>query len=317
MLITRSALSDDALPAAADETDIFAEAEPNQKERIIRALRKAGHVVGYMGDGIHDAPALRAADVSISVQEAVDVAKEAADIALLEPDLAVLEAGVREGRRTFANTLEDVFMATSANFGKVSSVFDYLTLGVLLWFLRAGAAEFRTGWFLESVVSTTLVILVVRARGSFVRSRPWRALLLTTLGVAAATSLVPHTGLGTVFGFVPLPPLFLAWMGVIVLRVIASAELGERWFYQDCSRWIRGGTTDGPIAVTVHRVASLGVARVDSRPRRGWSAPPPPRSMPSCGGSSAVRSRAHSRRPSPPPPEPHAAPTSPLKSFPC
>lgn len=114
------ALSDDALPVAATETDIFAEVEPNQKERIIRALRKAGHVVGYMGDGINDAPALHAADVSISVQGAVDVAKEAADIVLLEPDLAVLEAGVREGRRTFANTLKYVFMASSANFGNSS-----------------------------------------------------------------------------------------------------------------------------------------------------------------------------------------------------
>ncbi len=110
------------MPVAAAETDIFAEVEPNQKERIILALRKAGHVVGYMGDGINDAPALHAADVGISVEEAVDVAKEAADIVLLEPDLAVLEAGVREGRRTFANTLKYVFMATSANFGNMFSM---------------------------------------------------------------------------------------------------------------------------------------------------------------------------------------------------
>ena len=116
------ALSDDALPVAAEETDIFAEVEPNQKERIIRALRKAGNVVGYMGDGINDAPALHAADVSISVQEAVDVAKDAADIVLIEPDLAVLETGVREGRRTFANTLKYVFMATSANCGNMFSM---------------------------------------------------------------------------------------------------------------------------------------------------------------------------------------------------
>ena len=118
------ALSDEALPMAAQETDIFAEVEPNQKERIIRALRKAGHVVGYMGDGINDASALHAADVSISVQGAVDVAKEAADIVLLEPDLAVLEAGVVEGRCTFANTLKYVFMATSANFGNMFSMAD-------------------------------------------------------------------------------------------------------------------------------------------------------------------------------------------------
>jgi Mg2+-importing ATPase len=289
-------LSDGALPVRAQQADIFAEVEPNQKERIIRALRKAGHVVGYMGDGINDAPGLHAADVGLSVQEAVDVAKEAADIVLLERDLAVLEAGVREGRRTFANTLKYVFMATSANFGNmfsmagaslllpflpllpkqilltnlltdfpeltiatdrvdaawierprrwnigfirrfmitfglVSSVFDYLTFGVLLWVLRAGPAEFRTGWFVESVVSATLIVLVVRTRGAFLRSRPSRPLLLTTLVVATATLAIPYTPLGTLFGFVPLPPLFLAMMGLIVLAYVASAELAKRWFY--------------------------------------------------------------------------------------
>jgi Mg2+-importing ATPase len=295
------ALSDEALPVAATETDIFAEVEPNQKERIIRALRKAGHVVGYMGDGINDAPALHAADVSISVQGAVDVAKEAADIVLLEPDLAVLEAGVREGRRTFANTLKYVFMATSANFGNmfsmagaslllpflpllpkqilltnlltdvpeltissdrvdadwierprrwdigfirrfmltfglVSSVFDYLTFGVLLWLLHAGPAEFRTGWFVESVVSATLIVLVVRTRGSFLRSQPGRALLGATLAVAAATVVVPYTPLGAAFGFVPLPPLFLGLMGLIVMGYVVSAELAKRRFYRSVHR---------------------------------------------------------------------------------
>ena len=289
-------LSDEALPMAAQETDIFAEVEPNQKERIIRALRKAGHVVGYMGDGINDASALRAADVSISVQGAVDVAKEAADIVLLETDLAVLEAGVREGRRTFANTLKYVLMATSANFGNmfsmagaslllpflpllpkqilltnlltdlpemtissdrvdadwierprrwdigsirrfmltfglVSSIFDYLTFGVLLWLLHAGPAEFRTGWFVESVVSATLIVLVVRTRGRFLRSRPGRALLITTLSVAAATLAIPYTSLGAAFGFVPLPPIFLGLMDLIVVGYIASAELAKWWFY--------------------------------------------------------------------------------------
>lgn len=294
-------LSDDALPVTATETDIFAEVEPNQKERIIRALRKAGHVVGYMGDGINDAPALHAADVSISVQEAVDVAKEAADIVLLDLDLAVLEAGVREGRRTFANTLKYVFMATSANFGNmfsmagaslllpflpllpkqilltnlltdlpeltissdradadwierphrwdigfirrfmltfglVSSVFDYLTFGALLWLLHAGPPEFRSGWFVESVVSATLIVLVVRTRGSFLRSRPGRALLSTTLTVAAATLAIPYTPFGAVFGFVPLPPLFLGMMGLIVLGYVVSAELAKRWFYRGMHR---------------------------------------------------------------------------------
>ncbi|GBC76666.1 Magnesium-transporting ATPase, P-type 1 [bacterium HR08] len=294
-------LSDDALPIAAQQTDIFAEVEPNQKERIIRALRKAGHVVGYMGDGVNDAPALHAADVSISVQEAVDVAKEAADIVLLERDLAVLEAGVREGRRTFANTLKYVFMATSANFGNMfsmagaslllpflpllpkqilltnlltdfpelaissdrvdaewierprrwnigfirrfmltfgplSSVFDYVTFGVLFWLLHAGPAEFRTGWFVESVVSATLIVLVLRTRGSFLRSRPGQALLGATLAVVGVTLAIPYTPLGAAFGFVPLPPLFLGLMGLIVLGYVVSAELAKRWFYRHASR---------------------------------------------------------------------------------
>jgi Mg2+-importing ATPase len=289
-------LSDEALPVVAEKTDIFAEIEPNQKERLIRALRRYGHVVGYMGDGINDAPALHAADVSISVQGAVDVAREAADIVLLEPDLAVLEAGVREGRRTFANTLKYVFMATSANFGNmfsmagaslflpflpllpkqilltnmltdlpeltiatdrvdaewidrprrwdiglirrfmivfgvVSSVFDYLTFGVLLWVLRTGPAEFRTGWFVESVVSASLIVLVVRTHGRFFRSRPSRALLQATLAVAGSTIALPYTPLGALFELVPLPPLFLVALAVIVLLYVVSAELAKRWFY--------------------------------------------------------------------------------------
>ena len=291
------ALSDDALPVRAQETDVFAEVEPNQKERLIRALRKAGHVVGYIGDGINDAPALHAADVSISVQGAVDVAKEAADIVLLQQDLTVLEAGVREGRKTFANTLKYVFMATSANFGNmfsmagaslflpflpllpkqilltnlltdfpeltiatdqvdpdwteqprrwnvhfirkfmftfglISSIFDYLTFGALLWVLRAGSREFRTGWFVESVVSASLIVLVVRTRGLFFRSPPSRPLLAATLLVAAVTVALPYTPLGALFGFVPLPASFLAMMGAIILAYAVSAELAKGWFYR-------------------------------------------------------------------------------------
>ena len=115
-------MSDEALLGRVNEVDVFAEIEPNQKERIILALKKAGNVVGYMGDGINDASALHAADVGISVESAVDVAKEAADIVLLEKDLGVLVQGVREGRTTFANTLKYVFMATSANFGNMFSM---------------------------------------------------------------------------------------------------------------------------------------------------------------------------------------------------
>ncbi|MGZ3472567.1 MAG: HAD-IC family P-type ATPase, partial [Isosphaeraceae bacterium] len=125
LILTGSSLNqmgDEALIRRVGEVGIFAEVEPNQKERIILALKKAGNVVGYMGDGINDASALHVADVGISVANAVDVAKEAAEIILLEKDLEVLVRGVREGRTTFANTMKYVFMATSANFGNMFSM---------------------------------------------------------------------------------------------------------------------------------------------------------------------------------------------------
>ena len=115
-------LNDDALSLLADKTDIFAEIDPQQKERIIRALQKRGHAVGYMGDGINDAPALQAADVGISVDQAVDVARQSADIVLLKRDLGVLKLGVESGRRTFANTLKYISIATSSNFGNMVSM---------------------------------------------------------------------------------------------------------------------------------------------------------------------------------------------------
>lgn len=290
-------VSDEALPQLASKTDVFAEVEPTQKERIIRALRKAGHVVGYMGDGINDAPALHAADVGISVQGAADVARDAADIVLLERDLKVLAAGIREGRQTFANTLKYVFMATSANFGNMfsmagaslflpflpllpkqilltnlltdlpemaiatdrvdasaierprrwdvkfirsfmlhfgllSSVFDFLTFAVLYFMLQASPELFRSGWFVESVVSASLVVLVVRTRGPFWRSRPSTALTLSTLLVVCAAVALPYTPLGGVFGFAPLPGIFLALMALIVLTYVGSAELLKRTFYR-------------------------------------------------------------------------------------
>jgi Mg2+-importing ATPase len=115
-------MHDEALWQAADRANLFAEVDPNQKERIILALKKLGHVVGYMGDGINDAPALHTADVGISVDTAVDVAKEAADFVLLKRDLGVLQQGLVQGRKTFANTMKYIFMATSANFGNMVSV---------------------------------------------------------------------------------------------------------------------------------------------------------------------------------------------------
>jgi Mg2+-importing ATPase len=290
-------MGEPALVQRIGRVNVFAEVEPNQKERIIRALRKAGHVVGYMGDGINDVSALHAADVSISVAEAVDVAKEAADIVLLEKDLSVLEQGVKEGRTTFANTLKYVFMATSANFGNmfsmagaslflpflpllptqvlltnlftdfpemtiggdsadpemvdrphrwdirfiyrfmivfgwVSSVCDYLTFGVLLFLLHANAQQFRTGWFTESVVSASLIVLVIRTRRPFYRSRPSRPLLLTTLLAVVAVLLLPYTPMGSVFGFAPLTPLFLLALGGIMMFYVLATEVTKRFFYR-------------------------------------------------------------------------------------
>jgi Mg2+-importing ATPase len=294
------AISDDALPVRAAAADVFAEIEPNQKERLIRALKRAGHVVGYMGDGINDAPALHAADVSVSVQNAADVAKSAADIVLLQQDLGVLEEGIREGRQTFANTLKYVFMATSANFGNMfsmagaslflpflpllpkqillmnlltdmpelaigtdrvdrqwierphrwsvrfirnfmltfgalSSIFDYLTFGVLLWLLGAGVEEFRTGWFIESVISATLIVLVVRTRGPLVASRPSTPLMAATLAVVSVTLIFPLTAVAGVFGFTAVPASFVFMMGAIVLAYVGSAEFVKRWFYDRVS----------------------------------------------------------------------------------
>ena len=292
-----SKLSDTALLKRSADVNIFAEIEPNQKERIILALRKAGNVVGYMGDGINDVSALHAADVGISVESAVDVAKEAADIVLLEKDLGVLVQGVREGRTTFANTLKYVFMATSANFGNmfsmagvslilpflpllpkqilltnlltdfpemtiatdrvdremvdhprrwdikairqfmitfgiVSSVFDYLTFGALLLVLHATQVQFRTGWFLESVVSASLIVLVIRSRKPFFKSRPGKYLLMATLSIVVVTLILPFTPLAEIFGFSPLPISFLLLIGIIILFYIITAEIVKKVFYK-------------------------------------------------------------------------------------
>jgi Mg2+-importing ATPase len=277
--------------------DVFAEVEPNQKERIILALRKAGNVVGYMGDGINDASALHAADVGVSVDTAVDVAKDAADIVLLEKDLGVLVDGVREGRATFANTLKYVFMATSANFGNMfsmagvslilpflpllpkqvlltnlmtdfpemtiatdsvdnemidyprrwdmkairkfmvtfgilSSVFDYMTFGLLLLIFHATQVQFRTAWFVESVVSASLIVLVIRSRKPFFSSRPGNSLLLATLSVVVIAVVVPFTPLAVFLGFGPMPLMFLLCIGLIISLYVVAAELVKRVFYK-------------------------------------------------------------------------------------
>jgi Mg2+-importing ATPase len=289
-------LSDEALMHQVQQTNVFAEVEPNQKERIIIALKKAGNVVGYLGDGINDASALHAADVGISVESAVDVAKEAADIVLMEKDLNVLVEGVKEGRVTFANTLKYVFMATSANFGNMfsmagislflpflpllpsqilltnlltdfpeltiatdrvdreqvsqphrwnihfirnfmlvfgllSSVFDYLTFGVLLFLLHADTAQFRTGWFMESVISASMIVLSIRTHKSILHSKPSRALSSATIAIVVITLLLPYTPLAGLLGFQALPMEFLLVLAALVGLYILCAEIVKQVFY--------------------------------------------------------------------------------------
>jgi Mg2+-importing ATPase len=290
-------MRDEALWRAARDTTIFAEVDPNQKERIILALKKPGHVVGYMGDGINDAPSLHSADVGISVDNAVDVAKEAADFVLLKQGLDVLHQGIVQGRKTFANTLKYVFMATSANFGNMfsvaaaslflpflpmlpkqillinfltdlpemtiagdnvdpvyverphrwdvkfirrfmlvfgplSSIFDLLTFGVLLWLMHAGEVAFHTGWFIESVLSASLVVFAVRSRLPLGRSHPSRVMLAVTGLVALVTLVLPYSPLASLLGFQPLPLIYLLVIFIIVAFYFTSAELTKRWFFR-------------------------------------------------------------------------------------
>lgn len=290
---------DEALWHAAERTSIFAEVDPNQKERIILALRKTGHVVGFMGDGVNDVPALHAADASISVQDAVDIAREAADFVLLQPNLDVIAAGIREGRTTFANTMKYVLTTTSANlgnmvsmalaslvlpflpltagqillnnflsdlpalglardsvdaelvtrprrwdmkflrsfmweFGLLSSFFDLLTFWVLLRGFRASPELFRTGWFVESLLTELVVALVVRTRRRAWQSRPGRFLLGSTVIVGVIAIALPFTGLGTRFGFVAMPPALLGTIIAIAACYALGTEALKRVFYK---RW--------------------------------------------------------------------------------
>lgn len=290
-----------ALMHQAPLTDIFAEVEPNQKDRIINVLRKAGYVVGFMGDGINDAPALHTADVGISVNTAVDVAKEAADIVLLSAGLDVLIDGIIEGRKTFTNTMKYIFMATSANFGNMfsmagaslflpflpllpkqilltnlltdfpemaiatdrvddiniqtpqrwdlgfikrfmilfgllSSIFDYLTFGVLLLLLHSKEKAFQTGWFIESVLSAILIVLVVRTRLSFFKSLPGKYLGIATLFILIVVLALPFTPLSIWFGFTRLPVIFYGWMVVIIASYLTAAELAKKWFYKQYNK---------------------------------------------------------------------------------
>ncbi|MGE5162111.1 MAG: magnesium-translocating P-type ATPase [Betaproteobacteria bacterium] len=293
-----NAMHDEALWQSAERTTLFAEVDPNQKERIIRALRRTGHVVGYLGDGINDAPALHAADVGISVDSAVDVAKETADFVLLEHGLGVLRDGIEEGRRVFANTMKYVYTTTSANFGNmlsmavlslaipflpllpkqillnnflsdlpamalagdrvdreivarprrwqvtrirnfmllfggISSAFDALTFAVLLLVMQVAPPEFRTAWFVESLLTELAILLVVRTHRSPLASRPASALAWTTVAVAVAAVALPYLPAAqAVFDFVPLPPALLGALLLITLLYTAASEAAKRVFFR-------------------------------------------------------------------------------------
>jgi Mg2+-importing ATPase len=292
-----STMSDEALSARVEETNLFCRVTPSQKNRVILALKRRGHVVGYIGDGINDAPSLHTADVGISVESAVDVAKDAADIILLDQDLGVLARGVREGRRTFGNIMKYVMMGTSSNFGNmfsmagaalllpflpmqpiqvllnnllydisevpipldevdeemmavprhwdiafirrfmlvlgpVSSLFDFLTFGLLLWGFHASEKLFQTGWFIESLATQILVIFVIRTRGNPFRSRPNRLLVATSLGILALAICLPYSPLAGWLGFVPLPLDFLAAIAGLVAVYLCLAQLAKTWFYR-------------------------------------------------------------------------------------
>jgi Mg2+-importing ATPase len=294
-------LDDPALHRLAPDTTLFVEVDPNQKERIIRALRRGGAVVGFLGDGVNDAPAMHAADTSISVDGAADVARATADFVLLERDLDVIRGGVEEGRRTFANTLKYILTTTSANlgnmismaaasialpflpmlagqillnnllsdvpaigiaddrvdpemverpprwdlpmiarymivFGLVSSAFDVLTFAILLWDVHASPEVFRTGWFVESLLTELVVALVVRTRRVFYKSRPGALLLWSSVVMIAITPVIPFLPGAGYLGFVPLSSTLLMALTLVTVLYVAATELAKRWFY----RGVRG-----------------------------------------------------------------------------
>jgi Mg2+-importing ATPase len=283
-------LTPEALKVKVAETDVFARLAPDQKARIVHALRAAGEVVGFMGDGVNDAPGIKAADVGLSVDGATGVARAAADMILLDSDLNVVADGVEEGRRTFANILKYVRMGASSNFGNMlsmaaaslflpflpmlatqillnnllydisevgipfdrvrsadiaqpqrwrmaeivrfaavmgplSSLFDLATFGVLWWHFHEAAAVFRTGWFLESIATQTLVIFLIRTPGRPWRDAPDRRLSISTLGALAVALAIPFSPLGALFGFQPPPAQVCLMLAGLVAVYLACAEL--------------------------------------------------------------------------------------------
>jgi Mg2+-importing ATPase len=294
-------MSDEELATAAEETDVFARLSPAHKERIIRALKSRGHVVGFLGDGINDAPALKAADVGISVDTAVDVARDSADIILLEKSLLVLEQGVIEGRRVFANIIKYFKMGASSNFGNmfsvigasawlpflpmrpiqvltngllydvsqtgiptdevdesqvakpatwalgelkrfiffigpISSIFDYTTFFVMIYVFKTWVGKetnadlFQTGWFVESLVTQTLIIHVIRTNKiPFIQSRASWPLIVTSSLVIAFGVWLPFSPLAGVLHFTPLPNSYWWFLGGTMVSYIVLTQLIKTW----------------------------------------------------------------------------------------
>ena len=297
-------MSNEALAAVVEDVNVFARVTPAQKDRIINVLKSNGHVVGFMGDGINDAPSLKTSDVGISVNNAVDVAKESADIILLRNDLTVLGEGVLEGRKTFGNTMKYIMMGVSSNFGNmfsaaggsvflpflpmlpiqillnnllydtsqtvmttdnvdaeyiekpkrwdisfvrrfmiiigpVSSLFDFATFFMMLFVFqklidpKLFPSVFQTAWFIESLCSQTLVVLIIRTRRvPFYKSKPSKYLAIMLLAVISFAIIVPYTPLGAFFGFVPPPPAFYLALAGILGAYALLAETVKRWFYK-------------------------------------------------------------------------------------
>jgi Mg2+-importing ATPase len=297
-------LSYSDLKEAVEEANIFARVTPEQKLDIIKALKENKHIVGYMGDGVNDAPALYEADASISVDSGVDIAKESADVVLLEKDLNVLAQGIDEGRKTFGNTIKYVLMGTSSNFGNMfsaaaaslflpflpmlpmqilflnllynvanltlptdnvdkedtnlprhwdiplvqgftiffgpfSSVYDFLTFGIMLFIFNAStpahAALFQSGWFVESFLTEVLIIFVIRTRRfPFFSSKPGKWLTLLTIGCVVFGVILPFTSIGALLGFTPLPLNYWPLIALMVVTYLLLVDAGKVFFYKVC-----------------------------------------------------------------------------------
>jgi P-type Mg2+ transporter len=289
-------MTDDELKLKVNSINVFARVNPMQKMRIVLALKANGHTVGYMGDGINDIPSLRSADVGISVNTAIDVAKDAAAIVLLHKSLDVLAEGIIEGRKTFNNTIKYILMGTSSNFGNmfsaagasfflpflpmtpvqilltnglydvsqlsipsdnvdhasllkprhwninfiknymlffgpISSLYDFLTFGVMYFFFRARGPLFQTGWFIESMATQILVVFVIRtSKSPFFLSRPSKWLLGTCLGIVAIALFIPFSPFAKYIGFVSPPPLYFLILIILVSTYLLLVESLKKIF---------------------------------------------------------------------------------------